>query len=315
MSSKIMPAMALAALCLAACTKPRTITAGPDPVPTPTPTVTYDIATVFAANAPTAKTVTINAAAGGTFTGNGGARYTFPPNAFVTATGAPVTGAVTVRAAEMLTKADMIFSGILPISNGEPLISGGEVYMKVMQGNTSLRMAPGKKYTVSMPQGRTPTPGMQLYYAAGAYKSTIGGVNWQLNTDSTSGTIVYNGDSISIFSDSIGLANADRFLPSPNYQNFTVAVSAGGRTISPDSLVGYALYDDYDGVWPLTSYSSGVYAEYHVPNIPVHFVVVAVINGAMYAGATGATPANGGVYVVNIAAITPTELKALVQAL
>lgn len=311
-----MPAMALAALCLAACSKPRTITAGPDPVPTPTPTTTYDIATVFAANAPTAKTTTIDAAAGGTFTGNGGARYTFPANAFVTAAGLPVTGQVTVRAAEMLTKADMVFSGILPISNGEPLISGGEVYMKVMQGNTTLRMAPGKKYTVSMPQGGAPTPGMELFYAAGAYKSTIGGgVNWQLSKDSTSGIIRYNGDSISIFSDSIGFANADRFLPSPDYQNFTVAVSAGGRAISPDSLIGYTLYDDYDGVWPLSSYNSGVFAENHVPNIPVHFVVVAVINGTMYAGAKGATPANGATYVVNIAAITPTELKALVQAL
>jgi hypothetical protein len=313
MSSKIMPSMAIAALCLLACSKTR-IDSSPNPIPVPI--VVYDIVTTFAANAPAAKTVTIVATAGGTFTGNGGARYTFPSNAFVTATGAPVTGSVTVRAAEMLNKSDMIFSGILPISNGEPLISGGEVYLKVTQGSNMLRMAPGKMYTVSMPQKGTPVAGMQLFYAAGAYKSTIdAGVNWQPNKDSTGATIVYNGDSISIISDSIGFANADRFMSNPQYQSITVTPTAAGKTFSKDSMVAYALYDEYNGVWPMAIYNNGRYVEGHVPNIPLHFLVVAIINGVMYAGSTGATPATGTNYDVALTPITSSELKAMVKAL
>src|ERR1700761_3187345 len=54
--------------------------------------------------APIAKTVTIDAATGGSFYGNSGTRYTFPASAFISANGSLVTGNVQLQATEYLNK-------------------------------------------------------------------------------------------------------------------------------------------------------------------------------------------------------------------
>ncbi len=64
------------------------------------------------------KVVSFDAAAGSSFYGNSGTRYIFQPNCFQDASGATVTGNVQVAATEWLKKGDMIFSGVLPISDG-----------------------------------------------------------------------------------------------------------------------------------------------------------------------------------------------------
>jgi len=270
------------------------------------------LSSVYASLNPQSKTVSVNVASGASFYGNSGTRYIFPANCFQTQIGTSVTGTVLVQVNEFLTKGDMIFSGILPYSNGNALFSGGEISVSATQNSQSLFLKPYNTFQANIPQfGATNNTGMSLF-SGQPNQTTNNIVNWALD-DSTRGYIIYNGDTIGIFSDSLGLCNADRFMTNPNYQNFSV--NATGITIPTDSNVSaYVMYDNYKGIWKLTG-SGNSFTENHVPNIPVHFVVFTVINGYFYAGITAATPATGSTYTVNLSQTTPAVFKAQLDSL
>lgn len=268
--------------------------------------------------APQSKTVTMNAGTGGSFYGNSGTRYVFPANVFRTKAGAMVTGDVQITVTEYKDKADMLFSGILPVCGGEPLISGGETYVVAMQNNTELAIQ--GNYQANMPTGATPDPEMKVFTGHPKFGAALSerplGVNWLPNDSSSAGSIVYNGDTTVISNDSLEFCNADRFLTTPNYQSFTVALATQGNVSFDDNMVNvFALYDQYNGVWQMYNINNHVVNEGHVPDIPVHFVAVALINGQLYAGITGATPATGANYSLLMKPTTPGELKAQIKAL
>jgi hypothetical protein len=216
----------------------------------------------------------------------------------------------------------MVFSKAFPICYGNPLISGGEINVTASQGSTTLRIKPGSSFTAAMPQQDTLVAGMGLFFGTPIkdvnQDTAVNIVNWNVIEDTTRfRTIVNRGDTIDIVSDSLTWANADKFLTTPNYQNFRVKVT--GLTVSEqDYVYGAALYDNYNGTWPMYYYlpDSGRFNESHVPDIPVHFVVYVIQDGKFYGGITGATPVTGGVYTVSLTYYTdPKTFKALVAAL
>jgi hypothetical protein len=278
-----------------------------------------NLGAVMASLAPQYKEVTINAATGGTFRGNSGTRYVFPPNSFVTQTGLPVTGNVQVRVVEVLDEADMLFSGVLPSSNGEPLLSGGEVFVGATQGGQPLAMAEGKSYEARMPQAGVDANGMGLFLGT---EDTGKKINWRPVAAGGAGGMIFTvGDTVGISSGTLAWCNADRFMTTPHYQNFTVRINTGGLNYSEDSILIHAVYDQYVGAWPIGRGARGYgrsehpYWENHVPNIPVHFVASAVIRGNFYAAILGATPQTGKNYTLNLKLTTPAEFKAQVKAL
>jgi hypothetical protein len=276
----------------------------------------YTIASAMASLALQPKTVTLDAGTGGSFRGNSGTRYVFQPSSFRTASGTIVTGNVEVQVTEFLNKTDMLFSGVLPICNGEALLSGGEIEVHAKQGGQELQMAPGATFKANMPMKGTDPAGMELFTGI----RDNGVVIWK-PVDTGFGTGIFTaGDTIGISSSTMNFANADRFMTNPDYQNFTITVNAGGKNFSDDSITINSFYDDYNGVWPLGfGHVSGtpnhVYTENHVPNIPVHFVVFAVIKGNFYGGILGATPVTGANYTVNLTLTTPVAFKAEVAKL
>lgn len=263
-----------------------------------------------------AKYVNVNGATGGSFYGNSGTRYVIPPNCLQDALGNPVTTNVQFEAAEYLNKGDMIFSKMLPISNGEPLFSGGQIYLHATQSSIIVNLKPGCAVQANIPQSGKADPGMTFFAGQAAKDTTNTRVNWNGLRDSTSwGNVVYIPaviDTISIISDSLGYCNADRFMTSPNYQSFTVNVAVTGVTV-PDSIrfKVFTLYDNYKGVWPCNNYGlqNNVFSENHVPNIPVHFVAYTLINRRFYGGVFAATPKTGETYTVTLTEVDPTAFK------
>ncbi len=175
-----------------------------DPGPSPIdpnialPPGSLNLGAVMASLAPQYKEVTINANTGGTFRGNSGTRFVFPPNSFVTQTGLPVTGNVQVRVVEMLDEADMLFSGVLPTSNGEPLLSGGEVFVDATQGGQPLAMAEGKSFEARMPQAGVDANDMGLFLGT---EDTGKKINWRpVATGGAGGMIFTVGDTVGISS-------------------------------------------------------------------------------------------------------------------
>jgi hypothetical protein len=292
-------------------------------------TKTYaSIEEVFAELKVKPKTVAVDAAAGGNFFGNSGTHYYFMPNSFCNAAGVAITGNVDIQVAEYLKKGDMLFSKMLPISNREPLISGGEISVTASQNGQKVFLKNNVFFSAMVPQdGKAPT-GME-FFAGEAVQDTATIVNWvQPATDSAkywqnmvavppAPPIPSPVDSLQIISNTFGMCNADRFLTSPNYKSFTVTIAVNGATLTgrPNA---YAIFDQYKGLWPLGltgSYAGGKFTENHVPDIPVHFVAFIIINGKFYGGMTAATPADGGNYTVTLNEVNITDFKEQVQAL
>lgn len=279
------------------------------------------ISDAFASFAPTSKTVDMDAATGGSFRGNSGARYEFPANAFVTRSGATVTGTIKIEVRECLTKSDMFFSDLLPVTDSESLISAGEVYVHATQNGQELFLQHGVAYAVNLPQKGTPISGMMAFQ--GHENIISGGIVWVPKHDSTIALIVYNGDTIRLFNDSLGYGNADRFMSNPIYQTFDLSLSTSDGALVPAanniggtaSVSASCLYDEFNGVWGMSYAGNSIVREDHVPNIPVHFVVTALIDGQFYGGILGTTPTTGSTYNVVLKPTTPAAFKALVDVL
>ena len=273
------------------------------------------MSTTFSNLAVKTQTVTIDASKGGSVIGPNGARFIFSPSAFRTGAGAVVSGNVEIEFADYHKKGDMIFSSMLPISDNEPLISGGEFYINAKQNGQ--RLSANGYFQVNMPQFGKTEPGMEFFVGL-KDQGTNPNVNWKkAKVDSFHkpvGSLVYKGDTISVFSDSTGYCNADNFMKNPNYKNFKVNIE-GIILESGDAVNAYAMYDNYNAVWKMSSITANTISEGHVPNIPVHFVVMTIKNGYFYAGTVAATPAEGGTYTVTLSKTDPLSFKATLNGM
>ncbi len=83
-----------------------------------------------------------NATTGFTITGAKGTKVKFPANAFIDGDGGLVTGTVAVTLKEVLSKKDVMFSGVMTESNGQLLESGGELEVKADKDGKALRINP-----------------------------------------------------------------------------------------------------------------------------------------------------------------------------
>ena len=263
------------------------------------------------------KYVTVNGATGGPFYGTSGTRYIIPPNCLQNGAGNPVTTNVQFEVAEYLKKGDMIFSKMLPISDGEPLMSGGEISINATLAGQPIYLRPGGcKVSATIPKDKDTVSGMHFFVGQPNNDTANNLVNWRKNDSLPSGAIIYNGDTIVIISDSFGKCNADRFLTSPNYQTFSVTVSMPTNiTYDSTKFRGMALYDNYKGLWPLgdrmhADYNHKVYTEKHIPNVPIHFAIYGLQNNRFYAGVTAATPKTGENYTVTLTETDPAAFKA-----
>jgi hypothetical protein len=94
-------------------------------------------------HAPKFENFTIDATTGGVVTTTRGTKFTIPANAFLTAGGAPVTGAVAISIKEMRDVSDMILSDKPTVTaDGRLLVSYGEFFVKAVQNNQDLSLRP-----------------------------------------------------------------------------------------------------------------------------------------------------------------------------
>jgi hypothetical protein len=308
MKKQFLYLLLLSVFAFTACKKSSTTTSNSGPYST--------MSSVYSMLKPQSVMANMDAGTGGTIIGRTGTRYVFPANAYINdATGATVTGNVVVEVNEYLTKGDMIFSGVLPFSNGNALFSGGELYVNITKNYQRVSLKPYNFYQAIIPPiGTADVSGMGLFYGNSNLPNNANTVNWILNMDTASGYLYYNGDTINVISDSLGFCNADRFMTNPNYQTFKLNIT--GLSIPVDSTVMvYALYDNYKGVWNISNTGGNVINVTHIPNIPVHFAVFTLSNGNFYGGVLGVTPQTDSSYTINLTQTSPTAYKAQLDGL
>ena len=145
-----------------------------------------------------------------------GTKVEFPPNAFITLNNLPVTGNVTIEIKEIRTPAEMVLNNMPTMSNGLPLESGGEFFVKVTQSNQELKLAPGRYLQMSLVKtAGVNMSGMQVFNG----KDTGGSVNWIPNNNPNN-FVQDTFNVIGLFADSIKWINIDKFINEP-YISYT----------------------------------------------------------------------------------------------
>lgn len=107
---------------------------------------------ILAKNAIPTQTFTGDATAGFTIIGEKGTKIVFPPKALQGGDGQPVSGNVTITLKEVLSKKDVMFSGVMTESNGQLLESGGELLVKAQKDGKELGIMPDSLIRVEVPK-------------------------------------------------------------------------------------------------------------------------------------------------------------------
>ncbi len=266
------------------------------------------------------KVMIFDAGTGTSFSTDNGVRYIFQPNSFIDAAGAVVTGNVQVEVTEYLKKGDMIFSGVLPVSNGEALASGGEFNVKASKNGQELFVKPGMAFQANLPQFGKKDTAMLLFVGRVNGQSSTDKVNWvRTESDSSSKTyrnIKYFGDTVNMICDSFNMWNCDHFRGLADPQKFKVSIVANNADISKiTNLNGYALFDKENALVYLGYTTTNTYDVTNMPSAAVHFVVFGLINGHFYGGVWGATTKTGETYTVTLTEVDPKDFKAQINGL
>lgn len=219
-----------------------------------------------------------------------GTRIIFSPNAFVTQSNQPVAGNITIKLKEALTKKDMILNNAVPVSNGNLLVSGGEIYLSAWQNGQKLKKNPSfNGINVNIPISGTPDNQMRLFYAEGGADLSNDSLNWTPSNDtvsvyqdtsSSSGWTpgpYYNYSPDSLNTDSIYWANCDYFWNDPNPKT-TLTFTLTGQFNNSNTVI----YLSLDGENVLTQTHSDSYItitqSFSSWNIPINnnFTMVAI---------------------------------------
>jgi hypothetical protein len=110
--------------------------------------------------------------------GENGTILTFEKNSFVDQSGSPATGEIKINFKECLDKLDMILGNMTTTSNGQPLESGGMIYLNATSNKEQLMIANNKSVGVEMPVDSV-LENMQLFEGV----ETGNGINWQNPVD------------------------------------------------------------------------------------------------------------------------------------
>lgn len=197
------------------------------------PVVGGNIQNVLNAMMPDSETFTVDASNPIFVSGSQGTTLELPGGSLIHQNGTTVTGNVDIEMLEIYTKADMILANKPTIASGgtAPLISGGEVFIKVSQAGEWLSLnTPASIYMPTAQSGGV-VPGMMIFQDGNqAQDVNTLNVDWQLNTNNPAGTMGVSNcqdstqlglpffDNYCFDIDSLGWVNCDVFMNDPNPQ-------------------------------------------------------------------------------------------------
>lgn len=182
---------------------------------------TVDLLNVFESRQPAPQTFSITAAHPSAITGHKGTRVDFPANAFVTKSGAPVSGAVNIELKEIYEVWEMVLHNKFTQVNLTPIESGGQFYLRATQNGQELKLAPNVTLTAALPT-QNALPGMEVFNGS---KLDTGGrsiFSWSLPPNTTNNRVTTALDSAGLERyimkfDSVGWINCDRFINEPQH--------------------------------------------------------------------------------------------------
>ena len=271
-------------LLFAQCKKEKNEDPAPTNPATTGPTGPATITELFTQNGVQVQTGTTNMAVAQNLT-IAGVKLEIPASAFVTSTGAPVTGAVDLAIKGIFTKKDIILSGAPANSSGKLIATKGCVKVGASQNSQTLRVNPAANVYVNVPEpSATPVLNLKKFYAAQISVTDTNKI-WRAAADTSSITPLQDSSGNYYYHvklDSIAWLNT-------GYEWDTTATKTS-VSISLDSTytaTNCAVYISLNGklvVGALYPQGMGYYSINNIPGgINVKFVAIAIKNGTYYA--------------------------------
>ncbi|MFD2787621.1 hypothetical protein [Hymenobacter rubripertinctus] len=223
------------------------------------------------------------------FTGAKGTIVTIPGNAFVR-NSQPLTVPIQLTLREIYSRTDMVLSNMPTVSNGALLESAGEVFLRALDQDSTVRMAPGAviQLQTQNPPNLTSRDSMRLFVApSGMVPNNC--FNWNLNIDPGSTlTPTATGNTITVssvlYNNGIGWFNCDRFYNTPNPLPLVVNVPA--TNVSLLNTMVFAIFRDFNGTLSVCDFTAP--NAFQAPNVPqgarVSIVVIRTANDTLYYG-------------------------------
>jgi hypothetical protein len=108
-----------------------------------------------------------------------GTKIYLPENCFIDSTGNTVTDIVEIEIVEVLSKADFIKTNLQTISDGNPIVSEGMIFIDAKSKGMPVAIKSGKELQIEVPKkSYNLTPEITKIFS-GSY-DTLGNINWEL---------------------------------------------------------------------------------------------------------------------------------------
>ncbi|MBK7128921.1 MAG: hypothetical protein IPM74_02920 [Crocinitomicaceae bacterium] len=294
-----------------------------DEVPEPDPQPTSNLSSLFNDNFSDAKqSFTINAGVYNEITGVNGVKIGVPANSFVTASGSPVTGSITISLVEILDQSNMILMDMPTTSGTNVLVSGGQLNVNASQSGSTIYLADNASISVMVPTDAYDS-NMQLF--DGVVDSN-GDVDWILSTDDSSGmadSVIFVPDSSGgiygafyyfEWSDSsLGWINCDYFYNNPDgTTSITIDLAADYNQTNTAVYLHFSSINSISGVY----YNGADFIALGSPiNEAVTIVCISEISGQYYSAFVPVTITSGLVVPVTMNATTLADIETAINNL
>jgi hypothetical protein len=204
----------------------------------------------------------------------------------------PAHAQIQLELREVLQKSDMILSATPTVSDGRPIESRGEYYLKATHNGARLGLRPGSRLNLITPIARTPAlTGMQLFFGS----DKTGNFNWipaGANNPSEIQTVARIDSSfyhVILANDTLGWLNCDRFMSATN--TTTVQVVAAAPDVTAGNTLVYFVFRNLNAVMPVRLESgTNRFSAANMPEgEPITAVVIRWVNDKYYFGRQDAT--------------------------
>lgn len=252
---------------------------------------------------------------GGEFVAPQGTKITVPSNALVSPSGGTVSGNVTLTVKEVYTPANMLATGVYPVSNGEPLASGGQFFLEFSQGSTVLKAKPGQSVFVEVPAQNTSLP-MELFVGPSQVNAT--GFQWNPIDSLSSSNISFNvgGNTYEIDLTEFGWVNCDAFPNTPKADFDVELVGVTGLDYTNTYVVAH--YPSLNSLLQYSTSSNFTNNLVEVTNGPLilqDIFALSIINNKVYFGSTSVTPTSGQVIQITMNEVTSADIQNYLNSL
>jgi hypothetical protein len=227
-----------------------------------------------------------------------GTRVSMDPEIFLNKNNSVLkTGTVSLYVKEIITKRDMMVSGILPVVDGVPVETGRQLCAYAKEGNTKVRIDNNKSIDYFIPQPAPPSAGYGVTYGATNQYATF--LKWNYGTFLASNNVGVLNDSLVVTTDSLSWTNVSRPVVPLDLVRFTVNIVGPTPTKDLLQIRRYVSYDDYQTVTMSEGpIADNTYEAYGNNTKATHLVVYYIVDGKFYGGIAKITPSLDGFYSV-----------------